>query len=49
MVLPIDNYGKNHRMGPLRPFFALGQNKEDFRKAAEYVLEKNQHLYQRLA
>ena len=28
---------------------ALSQNKDDFCKAAEYVLEKNQSLYRRLA
>ncbi len=28
---------------------ALSQDKDDFRKAAEYVLEKNRNLYRRLA
>ena len=28
---------------------ALSQDKEEFRKAAEYVVEKNRVLYQRLA
>jgi hypothetical protein len=28
---------------------ALGRDKEEFRNAAEYVLEKNRSLYQRLA
>ena len=28
---------------------ALGQDKEQFRKAAEYVLDKNRDLYRRLA
>ena len=28
---------------------ALSANKEEFRKAAEYVLEKNRDLYRRLA
>jgi hypothetical protein len=28
---------------------ALGQDKDEFRKAAEHVLEKNRNLYQRLA
>ena len=27
----------------------LGQNAEDFQKAAQYVLEKNQELYRRLS
>jgi hypothetical protein len=28
---------------------ALSQDKDEFRKAAEYVLEENRNLYQRLA
>ena len=28
---------------------ALGRDKEEFQKAAEYVIQKNQNLYQRLA
>lgn len=28
---------------------ALSQDKDDFHKAAQYVLEKNRNLYQRLA